>query len=289
MPRHQCRAVAAAVLALALVAPGCGSGNLFDCDSGRLGSHCSPRTKEEDARRALADHDFDRAVALLTELVAAEHEKDAPDYRFNTLLAAAYAGRGGVSVLDLATRLTTAGADSGSDGGGDGSFLETLKPYLPSPAAPCLDHGGDARPFADCVADLGGAVSAAQGVPQAELAAEAPAAFARTAAFELMLYQFVYGIMKLSQFTTSVTGALDPSLLATMTDADALAILDSLAAAGTVPGTTSPEVQAKIAAAHAEIAAGDGTSRDKLAAYLAKSGTATAPATGPDPAAGSGG
>jgi hypothetical protein len=249
----------AAVLAGALAGCG-GSENAADCETGLTAMPCTERTADENARLALDDGDYDRAVKLLAQLVA-----DEPDvYTRYPLLAAAYAGRAGVSVLQLAMQ-------AGDSSGGSGSSLtDALTAFLPTPAA----LGAEA--YAASLADVKAAVDLLNAIPEGILAETSGEAYASSASFQLTLYQSAYAVMYLNQFVISAaTGAFDPASLAAMTEADALVVIESLAAAGSLAaGESGAAYQAKVNGALAEIQSQEGaTSQEKVQAYvLAKRG-----------------
>ena len=109
------------IFLLVSLAFGCGQKNAFDCDGGVAKSKCSQRTKYENARMALDDGDLDRAITLLSELITDEPA----EYERYPLLAAAYAGRGGIDILNIVT----------ANFGGNSSMLQTLSSVIPTPAS----------------------------------------------------------------------------------------------------------------------------------------------------------
>lgn len=234
---------------LSLTACG-GDKNAADCDDGISGVPCSPLEKEESARKALDQGDFDTAIELLEQLVEEEPE----DYQRYTLLSAAYAARAGFAILSVVK------ANFGGEGGG---LIGQISAFLPDPA----ERG--AVGYQASIADMAAAVARLTAIPAALRAEDSGEKYASSAQLQLMLYQSAYSIMYLNQFTISAsTGAFDPSLLETMTEQDATVVLTNLAAASAQEGS-NPELQVKIDEALASInGQSGGSNRDRLAEYI---------------------
>ena len=105
-------------------------------------------------------------------------------------------------------------------------------------------------------------------VPADKLAPTSTESYAGSGALQLTLYSAAYSVMYLNQFTISAdTGTFDPALLETMTEEDALIVLNSLAAAGGQGGDEA--LNTKITEALASIDGQPGASnKDRLAAFI---------------------
>ncbi len=231
------------VIFLSLLFTSCGQKNAFDCDGGIAKSKCSQRTKLEDARIALDAGDLDTAIRLLNELITDEPTA----YEKYPLLAAAYAGRSGLEILDIVT----------ANFGGNSSMLETMSSLIPTPTTL-----GDAYPKS--LDDMNAANQTLLAIPEALRSATSSDKYAASAILQITLYQSAYAVMYLNKFTYSTSG-YDPSLLSAMTADDAAAILSSLVAAGAASGgAAGSAAQAAIAAIQGQPGA---TDAEKIAAW----------------------
>lgn len=256
-----------------MLAAACGpvDDNAADCDKGAAGIPCIKRTNDENARIALDDGDFATAITLLEEEVAADPE----NYQRFTLLAAAYAGRAGISILGIAT-------SNFSSGGG--SLIDSVSAFLPTP-----QDIGDAA-YAVAVTDVQSAVTRLSLIPAEFRTNTATEKYSSSAVLQLNLYQTVYSVMYLNKFAVSATtGQFDATKLATMTEADAEIVIANLAAVASAQAAGDPALQAKVSDALGKIQAAEGTStKEKLAAYLAtKNGAAAGASSGSASASGS--
>jgi hypothetical protein len=200
-------------------------------------------TKEEDARVALDDGDLETAVTLLSELVTA----DPTNYQRYPLLAAAYAGRAGFDILNIAT----------ANFGGNSSLIQTMGAFLPTP----LSRGSL---YDQSLSDMKLANATLTGIPEELRSATSSDKYATSAVMQLTLYQSAYGVMVLNKFTYSSTD-YDPSLLSSMTAEDAAAVLTAFAAAGAASGgNMAKAVNSALAAIQAQPGA---TDQEKLAAW----------------------
>jgi hypothetical protein len=243
--------------AFGLVLAACGKDNLADCEKGKRPMPCSERTADEEARLALDDQDWDRAIEILSELVADDPET----YARYPLLAAAYAARAGFDLFKFAK----SGSQSGGDGEGGDSPLTAVNAFLPSPQ----EVGEEA--YAAGVVDMGRAVETLNGIPVALLEETSGEDYASSALLLLTIYQTSYAFMYIQMVTVSATtGELDPARIETMTEDEAIAILDNLEDVASLPEVSgNAQVQAQVAAAVAEINAQDGaTTRERLRAYM---------------------
>lgn len=230
-------------LILSFSVSSCGSKNIYDCDGGLAGSRCSALTKEEDARVALDDGDLETAVTLLSELVTA----DPTNYQRYPLLAAAYAGRAGFDILNIAT----------ANFGGNSSLIQTMGAFLPTP----VSRGSL---YDQSLSDMKLANATLTGIPEELRSATSSDKYATSAVMQLTLYQSAYGVMVLNKFTYSSTD-YDPSLLSSMTAEDAASVLTAFAAAGAASGgSMATAVNSALAAIQAQPGA---TDQEKLAAW----------------------
>jgi len=226
-----------------MIASACGTKNLFDCDGGYARSHCTERTKEEDARIALDSGDYDTAIELLSALIAEEPE----NYRRYPLMSAAYAARSGFDILNVVT----------ANFGGNDSILKTMTSFLPTPTSK-----GDA--YAQSLEDMKSANQTLLAIPADQRLSTSSDKYATSAVLQLTLYQAAYGVMLLNKFTYGASG-YDPSLLATMSAADAAAILTAFAgAAGAGSGGAGSAASSAVSAISGQPGA---TDQEKLAAW----------------------
>jgi hypothetical protein len=226
-----------------LILMACGTKNAFDCDGGVAKSQCSQRTKYENARIALDDGDLDTAITLLDELITDEPS----NYERYPLLAAAYAARAGLDILNIVT----------SNFGGSSSMLQTLSSVIPTPAA--LGSAYD-----QSLVDMNAANEVLEAIPAELRSSTSSDKYAASAVLQMTLYQSAYAVMYLNKFTYSASG-YDPSRLSSMTADDATAILSALAAAGAASGgAAGSAAQEAIAAIQAQPGA---TDAEKLAAW----------------------
>lgn len=231
------------ILIFGLLSAACGTKNAFDCDGGLAKSHCSERTKYEDARIALDDGDLDTAITLLDELIAEEPT----NYDRYPLLAAAYAARAGLDILNIVT----------ANFGSNSSMLQTMSSLIPTP-----ESQGSA--YDQNLLDMNKANVVLTAIPAELRSSTSSDKYAASAVLQLTLYQSAYAVMYLNKFTYSVNG-YDPSLLSTMTAEDAAAILNALASAGSASGgAAGSAAQAAIAAIQSQPGA---TDAEKLAAW----------------------
>lgn len=235
-----------------LILLACGPNNIADCDKGLPGVPCSQRTSEEDARLALDGGDYDEAIRLLTALIEAEPD----NYARYTLLAAAYAARAKIAILDLAMNSLTA---SGSNA------IDQLQDYLPNP-----DNVG-ATTYAAYLADVRQAVGTLKAIPEDLRSLTSSEAYAKSAQIQLGLYSAVYSVMYLNQFiATTADGSLDPTKLASMSEEDAITVIATLADAGQLQSAagssaSSASIDATLAAIDAQPGA---TRKEKLQNYV---------------------
>ena len=252
--------ITAALAIVGLAAPlACSSNhNLWDCDSGFSRIKCDRPTPEQRARRHLNNGEFTEAVDLLTAAISEEPE----NYLRYPLLAAAYAGRGGIDILGIARKQLSTGE----------SPLQTFSAFLPTPSAV------DAPTYQTNLDDVALAVSTLSSIPAAILSDTEAFEYSASALLQLTIYQSSYSIMYLNQFIISpTTGAITIDQLANMTDDQAAQVLANLVAVGQLPGASgNSEMQTAVASIVDTINSQPGDStKEKIKAYVAtqQSGT----------------
>jgi len=233
--------------------------NISDCDTGKKQIPCTEKTAEEKGRLALDDKKFEKAVKNF--LLALESSPE--NYNLYTLLAASYAGAAGFNLLDVTK----------AQMGGDGSIIDIMNNFLPTPAKPCTNDIGESKVFTLCITSMEEARAAAT-LPVAALS-DATADYVKTSQKQQLFYGSASTVMQINRFMISAdTGSFDPAQLESMTEEDAINILNTLATTGalsTVTGEDSSGMQEKIAEAHAQILSEEGGStKEKLAAFLSK-------------------
>jgi tetratricopeptide (TPR) repeat protein len=222
------------LLVLMMMLSGCGTQN-------QATSYVS-LTQDEKAREALDAQDYEKAIELYEELIAAEPEK----YERYRYLAAAYASAAGFDIISVAK----------SDVGGSGSLLDAMGSFLP------------ADPSVEQLTNMGLAKDTLLRIP-AELRSKdnTEVAYASGAAVQLEFYQSAYSIMYINRFAQATpTGELDPARLDSMSDADVSNILDNFAQVAAQGGEGVPAAAQKVLT---EIDEQEGaTQKEKLINYL---------------------
>ncbi|MBC7658219.1 MAG: hypothetical protein H7249_00770 [Chitinophagaceae bacterium] len=202
-------------------------------------------TPKEKARIALDDKDFQGAVVLYKAVIA-DDPKDFESYRF---LAAAYAEEGGFDILK---------AVSGTVGSSSSNLLTGISKFLP------------AEPTDAQIEALKLSTKTLLSLPEEQrstLHPEIPSA--SSAAQQLQFYQAAYSLIYLNKFTKiTPSGAVDPSQLATMSNADVDNILNNFTAIATAAGGGAVAEGADAFMSQLNSMPGE-TRRDKLISYLA--------------------
>lgn len=222
---------------------------LLACGTSTKAKPYAELSKDEQARKALDELDYETAVEIFKELVEAEPE----EYERYRLLAAAYAALGGFDIIEA--------AKSNIGGSASGSLLDSLSAFLPAdPSAVQLESMRLAKETLLAMP------------PEYRSRTNSEVSYASGAAIQLEFYQSAYSIMLLNQFTeVGVDGKLDPSKLNSMTDADVDAILSNFAS---VAATGTEGVPAAAQAVLAQVDQQEGASqREKLINYMNKSKT----------------
>ena len=224
--------------------------NVYDCEDGNSNVKCVEQTPDDQARVALDNSDWDTAIKILKELT--EEEPDV--YGRFTLLSAAYAGKAGFRILDIASAQFSGG----------GSFVDQMGAFLPD-----KDLLGDVA-YTKSVSNMGLAVDALEDIPAAKLATTSAEEYASSGRFQLSLYQSAYSVMFLNQFSGE-GGDFSEESLQDMSEEDAILVIENLQAAA------AQDPDGPMAAALEEALAGiesqDGaTDKEKLADFLAAQG-----------------
>ncbi len=247
------------LLAVATLSACADESNISDCDSGKKQIPCTEKTAEEKGRLALDEKKFEQAAENFLLAIDSNPE----NYNLYTLLATSYAGAAGFNLLDITK----------AQMGGDGTIIAIMSSFLPTPAKPCTNDGGEDKVFTLCISSMEEARVAAT-LPEAALA-DSTADYVQTAQKQQLFYGSASTVMQINRFIISAdTGSFDPAQLESMTEDDAINILNTLASTGALSGLTgedSTALQGKIADAHAQILSEEGGStKEKLAAFLAK-------------------
>jgi len=224
--------------------------NVYDCEDGRKELTCSDQTAEEKAMASMKAGEFVTASAIYKELIVAEPEK----YKLYALRGAALAGESGFRILDL-VNVTF---------GGDGSLIELLGDFLPSPA----DYETPAL-YGKAVDTMKLSVNQLLAIPANLRSETSEETYSPSAIFQLTVYQSAYSLMLMNKFALNVEGEFDPEQLKTMTESDAVEILQSLRDAATVGGEDSEALAGAIDKALVDIDSQEGgTSSEKLKKFL---------------------
>ncbi|MBM4252255.1 MAG: hypothetical protein FJ146_09810 [Deltaproteobacteria bacterium] len=247
-----------AIISVALFWACSGSNNLWDCDKGFSRIKCDKPTPEQLARRHLNNGEFSEAIDILTTAISEEPE----NYLRYPLLAAAYAGRGGIDILGIARKQMSTGE----------SPLQTFSAFLPTPSSV------DTTTYQTNLSDVALAVATLNGIPPDILSDTEAFEYSASALLQLTIYQSSYSIMYLNQFIISpATGTISVDQLSNMTDDEAAQVLANLIAVGQLPGASgNSQMQTAVASIVENIngQSGDST-KDKIKAYVAtqQSGT----------------
>jgi hypothetical protein len=205
----------------------------------------------EDAMVALENDDPDKAIAILTEAL----EGDPGNTQFLSLLAMAYAERGGIEALDLALKMASNNSNgTASSTNGVTALFDVM------PAA--TDSN---------IADVDTALSLMASIPAAQL----------TTADKLKIAMFQTAALTLrtKKYDTDGDGVISVAEALAMTGGDASAILSQLAGAASAfssAGSTSSKDQAasaQITSIQTKIGTCPGaTQQSQLQNYLSKNG-----------------
>lgn len=235
-----------------------GDSNVTDCDTGKKQIPCTEKSAEEKGRLALDGRRFEEAAENFQLAI----ESDPENYNLYTLLATSYAGAAGFSLLDVTKAQI----------GGQGSILELMASFLPTPAAPCTSDSGEEKAFTLCIAAMEQARMTAN-LPEGGLS-DPTTDYYKTAAKQIVFYSSASTVMQINRFAISAeSGTFDPDQLESMTEQDAINILNTLASSGNAAGLSDQQSQAlqtKLADAQASILSQEGgTTKDKMAAFIA--------------------
>jgi hypothetical protein len=215
---------------------------LGGCDTQSQATFYVTLTQDEEAREALDALDYEKAIEIYEELIAAEPEVYAR-YRY---LAAAYAASAGCDICGMAK----------GDVGGSGSLLDSMDSFLPAdPSTEQLERMGLAKDtLLSIPADL-------RSRDNTEVA------YASGAAVQLEFYQSAYSIMYINRFAqVTPTGSLDPERLESMTDADVSNIIENFSQVAAQGGEGVPAAAQKVLT---EIDQQEGaTQKEKLINFL---------------------
>ncbi|WP_141731777.1 hypothetical protein [Oligoflexus tunisiensis] len=222
------------LLLLMMTLSGCGT-------SSQATSYVS-LTQDEEAREALDALDYDKAIEIYQELIAAEPEV----YERYRYLAAAYAASAGFDIIEVAK----------GDVGGSGSLLDAMGSFLP------------ADPTTEQLERMALAKDTLLSIP-ADLRSKdnTEVAYASGAAVQLEFYQSAYSIMYINRFAqVTPSGSLDPERLESMTDEDVTNILENFSQVAATGGEGVPAAAQKVLT---QIDEQEGaTQKEKLINYL---------------------
>lgn len=229
----------------------CGENNVFSCPSSVMGAQCEEKSPIEQAKDALDAGDPDLAISILT----AERQKQASDdYSLIPLLASAYAQKAGIDIFGI--------TNVAGQGGGDA--LSLLSAFVPTPAQYTEDE------YQERLAAIGISVELLTDVPASYKDEAGRESFTSSLNFQYSLYSAANAIMILNQFLTpdlDDPSAWDQERLASMSDAEAEAIINFLASSAAQEGEGNI-MAPRVAQTLASIEASEGgTSRDKLMTY----------------------
>ncbi len=219
--------------------------SMMSCGTRSLATDYVELTPDQEARQALDEQNFAKAVELYQALVDAEPE----GYERYPYLATSYAGLSGFDVFQ--------------------TLLETAISSVDQAAVNAkLSSAVPANPTADELAAMKAAVDTLLALPSEYRDANNKSiTTASSVAIQLQLYQAAYPLMLMNKFVSKTSeGSLDPERLATMTEEDALAILDSLQAVQAGGGVVGDAVTGVLATIAAQPGADN---KEKLANYLA--------------------
>ncbi len=226
--------IAAGLTALCL---GCSENNYFKTKS--------KPTTDERIRKAIDDEDFETARDFLLDIIEDEPE----NYQRYALLGGVYAQLAGFDLLTAVTSPPTASTNP----------IDSVATFIP-------ENPGDEE-----FANMQDAINILTEIPENLRAKTSDEKYSAAATFQLALYNAAYATMTLEKFLSidPATKKYDPATLATMTDAEAESILQSLAAAASAGGDTGIATAVENAVSNIDAQPG-ATTREKLIAYMAK-------------------
>ena len=240
------------LILLAVMASCGGDNNIWDCWRGFKRIKCDKPSAEQIAQNHLNIGEFSAAIEVLTPAIAEEPT----NYARYPLLAAAYAGRGGIDILGIARKKMVSGE----------SALTTFSAFLPMP------NNVDAATYQQDLVDVEAAVSTLRAVPSNILTDSEAFPYSASAILQLTIYQSSYSIMFLNQFIISpTTGTITVDQLASMTPEQAEQVLTNLLAVGDLPQLSgNSDMQSAVGAIATTINEQPGaTTKDKIVAYVA--------------------
>lgn len=174
---------------------GCGEANM------------SPEDGASDAERAqkkMNAGDYPGAITILEPMI----ERDPLNYQNYTLLAAAYAGRAGVTVLDIVQAQLV-------DSNTNDPLIRAITKVLP------LGYGDSE------MEDVQRALRLLQSIPKKNRGPSGDPVYGASAATQLMIYNAVYVAMITGKFADN-WGAYSPESLENLGEAEAIAIINAL-------------------------------------------------------------
>ncbi|MBP6217669.1 MAG: hypothetical protein KA436_03665 [Oligoflexales bacterium] len=238
----------------------CGEKNYAECKPSKDGltqektSTCSPRTPDEEAVLALNAGNYDKAQSILEPLIAQNPE----EYMRYPRLASAYAGQAHFDLLSF-------GRNGGTQSSGQ-SLLDTLGQFVPSADKDHLDD------YKVLVSKMEKAKNILLIMPLEYRSKNGIASYGASSETQLIMYQAAYSLMFMNQFivpSAQEQGKIDPQVLETMTQEDALVILDNLKGASATAASNNPDLAKNIDEIEAKIkTTGGEDERKKLIDYL---------------------
>ena len=221
---------------------GCSSENLFEGQT--------EETEDEAARALLEKEDWDGAITAYEALIA----KEPSEYFRFPLLAAAYAGRSGVSVLAIMEGVINSAA---SGGGGDGGVISAIGNHVPP------------EPTDAQMSDIRAAILRVEAMPQDHRSGTAYSYSSETST-QLTIYFGAESAMILNKYTPEETDAVTAEDLENMSDAEVDAMIANISSMAEAGGEDlGPAAEEALAAINSAEGA---TQKEKLINYLSENG-----------------
>lgn len=184
---------------LVIMLSGCGTRNLAESST--------ENTKEEKARIALNEENWDLAIQLYTELIA----EDATIYKFHPLLGTCYAGRAGVDLLNIVKAQFSSGTSA------SGGIFDTIGAFLPKDPT-------DAQ-----MSDIITSINTISSMPEDHRSKTGTFEYSSEASFQLDLYTASHSGMFVNKFSEATeTGELNQEKLQEMSEEEVDALLSNL-------------------------------------------------------------
>ena len=216
----------------------------MSCGSDNLAEPSTENTPEEEARAALNNDDWDKAIELYSALIT----EQPADFRLYPLLGTCYAGRSGVDLLNIVKAQFSAGSSA------NGGIFGTIGSFLPQ------------SPTDSQVSDIAAAVNIITSMPEDHRSNSGEYIYSAEAFFQLNLYTAAQGGMFINKFSQiTETGELDQEKLQEMSEEEVDALLTNLGSVASGGDDLATGVSEALEGINGQEG---GSSKEKLINYL---------------------